>query len=239
MRRHVLVRTAALAGALAVCTPAQSQTPPGSPAEPEAPRVRILITSLGGSTGEVLEAHIINDGPVPVTLDVGEIVVEPLRPLPPAAQQLILDEARQAGRNVVTVKLNAYCLEFLRLPPNAGALLRIASPAQQETFAPMRRILAASRHLRDAGALAPDSDPDSYFHSIRQWAIWTREQGFDEAAFGDAFVNHTRKAFAEAGQRWTADVERVLRGVVPNRWRDIQRVLQEADRTEGPADRER
>jgi hypothetical protein len=104
-------------------------------------------------------------------------------------------------------------------------VFRIAPPEVQRAFAPAQRVLAAARHLRDAGALSPDSDPVAYFHSIRQWAVWTREQGFDEGRYADAFVEHARKNLEASGGRWKGEMGKALRRVVPGRWRDIQRIL--------------
>lgn len=33
--------------------------------------------------------------------------------------------------------------------------------------------------LREEGALRPDSDPEDYFHSIRQWAFWVYAERMD------------------------------------------------------------
>jgi hypothetical protein len=76
--------------------------------------------------------------------------------------------------------------------------------------------------------LHPDSEPAAYSHSIRQWAVWTVEQGFDETAYADAFVRHTRKNIEAARQKWSREMEETLRRAVPSRWRDIQAVLGEA-----------
>ena len=124
--------------------------------------------------------------------------------------------------------LNAYCLEFMRQPPTMGTLFRIASPELQRRFAPMRKILQAARKLQEAGLLTPDSNPADYFHSIKQWALWTREQGFDVERFGKAFIEHTKKNFAAAGRQWTRQIEDAVLGIVPGRWGDILKVLEAA-----------
>jgi hypothetical protein len=187
------------------------------------PPVRMLLTSLGTSTGEAFQAAIVNDTGRPVLLDGLRLVVEPLKP----------DTARRA-RNALqkfqaekptTVKMTGYCLEFLRPPPIAGTLFRVAPQSLQQQFGPMRRILEAGQRLRIEGRLTPDSEPRGYYHAIRQWAIWTTEMGFTEASFGDAFVAHTKKVFTESTRPWTGEVERTLRAAVPGRWADIQQVL--------------
>lgn len=192
--------------------------------------IRMVLTSLGASTGEAFEVQVINDGAAPVRLT-GSLVLEPIAKASQAAVHRQLQRA--VPRGAMTARLNAYCLEFLRQPPGAGTLFRIAPPEVQKKFASMRSILDASRKLREAGVLTPDSDPKTYFHAIRQWAIWTKAQKFTLDSFGKAFVEHTKKNVQTAGRPWTQQLEQALLGVVPGRWRDITRVLAEADATEG------
>jgi hypothetical protein len=94
----------------------------------------------------------------------------------------------------------------------------------------MRRVLQAAERLEKLGVLKPDSNPIEYVHSIRQWALWTKEQGFNQESFGKAFVDHARKNFAAAKQNWTKQIEAQVIGLVPHRWQDIATVLQEADK---------
>ena len=132
--------------------------------------------------------------------------------------------------NVAKVTLNAYCLAKQLDVPAEGVVFRIADLAAQRAHSSMRAILKASRLLNSQGQLNPDSDSDQYFHSIRQWAIWAEEEGYDEEAFVAAFIEHTRKNFEAAERQWTKEVEELVRSLVPNRWEDIQRILQDAAR---------
>lgn len=138
-------------------------------------------------------------------------------------------QVKRLGKNPVTVKLDAYCLEFVRQPPSPGAVFRIASQELQQKFQPMRHVLTASQRLQELGALTPDTEATEYFHSIRQWAIWSKEQGFlDASAFGKAFVEKTKSNFDAAGRPWTGEIEQIVQGLVPNRWKDIDSVLRGA-----------
>ena len=129
------------------------------------------------------------------------------------------------GANVVSVVLDGYCLELAGGVPTEGVFFRIADPEAQAANEPVRAILAASRALRDQGALNPDGDPEAYFHSTRQWAIWVLENGFDRAGFDRAFVEHVRKNFEAADREWTVEAEELLREFIPNRWNDVVAVL--------------
>jgi hypothetical protein len=198
------------------------QSPPREPA-PAPGAFKLFFASLGRSTGEAFDLHVVGTGPLPERITFHGLVVEPLKK---EARRAIEAQVRKlAGAKRATARVDAYCLEFLRLPPEADMVFRIAPAEAQRAFAPVQRVLAAARHLRDAGALSPDSDPVAYFHSIRQWAVWTREQGFDEGKYAHAFVEHTRKNLESAGGKWKGEMKKVLLRVVPGRWRDIQRIL--------------
>ena len=92
----------------------------------------------------------------------------------------------------------------------------------------MRSILSSSRRLNEQGALQPDSDPTAYYHSIRQWAIWVDERSLDRSQYEETFVQHTKKNFEAAGQEWSDDIEELVRDLAPNRWADIERILNAA-----------
>jgi hypothetical protein len=200
----------------------------GSAPNAQTGAVQMLVTSLGTSTGEAFEVRIVNDGDRPVRITGGSLVLEPIAR---EAQDRIQRQVQQiaSGGNTTTFKLTAYCLEFFRRPPSAGTLFRIAGSELQQQFAPMGRILEAGRRLQAAGLLTPDSDPADYFHAIRQWAIWTEEQGFDLKSFTKAWVEHPKKQFTEQKQPWSSAAEKVLRSAAPGRWRDIASVLRAAE----------
>jgi hypothetical protein len=84
-------------------------------------------------------------------------------------------------------------------------------------------MLAASDMVRSH--LHPDSDPELYFDSIRQWAIWTHEQDYNQAQFTEAFTRHTRQNVEAAGQRWTTAIEAQVRERAPYRFADVRRAL--------------
>jgi hypothetical protein len=192
------------------------------------PGLRAILTSLGTSTGEAFTIQVLNDGPEPVELSGEGLVVEPLTR---AAQNEVQRQlAKLAGSNAVTAKVNAYCLEFLRQPPSAGTIFRIAAPDVQQRYAPMRSILQAAERLELAGQLRSDGGSFSdYVHSIRQWALWAREQDFSLEGFQQAFIEHTRKNVMQAGQRWTSQLESAVEQFVPHRWEQIRMVLDAAD----------
>jgi hypothetical protein len=198
--------------------------------------VRMVLTSLGTSTGEAFDVQIVNEGLRPVRLS-GAIVLEPIAKASQAAVQRNLQRTARPG--AATARVDAYCLEFLRQPPSAGTLFRIAPPEIQKKFAPMRNVLNAARRLHDAGLLTPDGDPEAYYHAITNWAIWTKTEQFTLDSFGKAFIEHTKKNVQAAGRPWTQQLEQALHAVVPGRWRDITRVLADAETGIGGAHAQR
>jgi hypothetical protein len=201
---------------------------PPAGSEPGAPEVRTWLRSLGVSTGDAFEMVLDGDAAALPAAAAAGLAVEPVQ-LAESAKQAVEKELQELmGRNPFTAMVRGYCLEFTRLPPTAGQMFRIAGADVQERFAPLRGILKAGDDLFAAGMLNPDSDPLGYMHSIKQWALWASEEGFDLGSFGDAFLEHTRKNFEAAGREWSGQVEDAVRGVVPNRWNDIEQVLKRA-----------
>ena len=184
----------------------------------------LYFESLGVSTGEAFEVRVLG-ADRPVVLN-GSVALEPVQ-IPPGDRARIEEEV---GRSASGPAFNAigYCLNFAMNVPQAGTIYRIAGPEAQRAFQPMARILEAADRVREAGRLAADADPEGYFQFISQWAIWTKENGFDMEAFGDAFVEHVKRNVEQTGQAWAEEVEAEVRRHVPQRWRDIQQVLEEA-----------
>jgi hypothetical protein len=223
-------------------SPAKGQDPPPSGPSVEAlldsirvllpsgvpdgrPPVETYVLATGGSTGPVAQFFAINRSGSPVRIDPQTVVLEPVAISGEVQGRVaaLLEQYVAAG-GAATV-LNAYCLEFLRQPPAAGTLLRLATPAVAAPFARYRGVLDAARRLRDAGALHPDSDPEGYFHATRQWAIWTDAEGFDRSGFEAAFLDKTRATLAEAGTEWTDELRAAVTELIPNRWDDVRAVL--------------
>jgi hypothetical protein len=195
------------------------------PSRESAGAPRAFISSLGKLGGSAFQLHVSPGSELTAEILDG-LVVEPLAQA--AQQELHRAMRRVIGQAPPSALIDAYCLEFRRQPPPAGTAFRVASKDLQQKFAPMRRILQASRRLERAGRLEPDSDPAAYAHSIRQWALWTHEQGLDRDAFAKAFIEHTRKNLEKAGRKWETSYEKPLLDVVPLRWRQITDVLREA-----------
>jgi hypothetical protein len=203
--------------------PSDAPTPPQG-----APTVEAYLIALGNSTGAAVQFFAVNRSGQAIQLPATMLVLEPVR-ITPGAQtritQVVQGLVDAGGRPEI---VDAYCLEFLRKPPAAGTVLRIAAPALQQQYARHAKLLDAALRLKDLGKLAPDSDPADYFHAIRQWAVWTLEERFDARRFADAFIEVTKRNYQAAGTPWTAEVERAFRALTPNRWTDVQAVLKEA-----------
>jgi len=204
----------------------QARLPVGRALErPEAEPV-IWLESLGGSTGEVFRAHVVGPAGGPLEFD-GLFAVEPVS-LSPEERDRALESVRRSAGSHLDVQANFYCLQFGAAAPPEGVVYRIAPPADQERFQPAARALAAARALYEEGSLSPDTSPESYFHSIRQWSVWTLEKAFDREGFIEAFIEHARKNVEDAGQQWSDEfAERVERSA-EGRWQDIAMVLERA-----------
>lgn len=192
-----------------------------------AAEVETYLVATGGSTGPVVQFYGLNRSGAPVRMPTGAVVFEPVRIDRPTQQRIaaLLGQLVAAGAGPQV--LNAYCLELLRKPPAAGTVLRVAAAPVQQALGPLQQIFDASDRLATLGRFRPDSDPEGYLHALRQWAIWTHRERLDVGGFEREFVRVTRDNVVQAGEAWTADVELAVRGLVPNRWNDIQQVLTE------------
>lgn len=204
-----------------------SQSPAARQGQAERPSVKLFFTSLGRSSGESVRMTVVNDGSAPVRIALGAMALEPIQKLTERDVQRELQ--RFAGRNQVTVNVEAYCLNFRKPPPAAGMVMRLAGASQQAQVAPLARIGEAARRLFQRGALNRESDPRRYVQNLLQWVIWTREQRFDEPGFRRAFVEHAQKNIAGAGRKWTRELEQAITALTPQRWADIQAILREAE----------
>lgn len=185
--------------------------------------VHLLLVDAGGSTGKTLSLQILNLSGKAVRLKSLPFAVEPIKQ---QAQQRVQQAFNRLAKAApVRLELSAYCVELLKAPPRPNTILRLAPKAVQQKFAPMSKVLQSAYRVQHSGLLRPDSNPAAYTDSIKQWAVWSVEQKFNQTRFTDAFVTHTRKNIESAGQQWTRQAEEVIRKVSPNRWQDIVKVL--------------
>jgi hypothetical protein len=200
--------------------------------EPDEP-IRIYVASLGRLGADGLEVTIVATEEEAVELVGGAVVLEPVILSRAEADRLRAESRRAAQeRAEASASADAYCLDIDREPPAEGTFLRIAAPGVQALYDRHRRVIDAAARLRDAGRLVPDGDPESYFHSIRQWSVWTLTESLDQARFAEAFVAQARKNFEASDQAWSGEIEQAVRQLVPGRWRDVLEVLETAAREE-------
>jgi hypothetical protein len=193
--------------------------------------IAAVAVSNGISTGpDAFDVHMLNFGKPAYVRGEGA-VLEPVTGAEADRLRALLN--RLPPNRTTRVSAPAYCLEKNARTPAKGEIYVLAAGDRQRTFDPARRILSASDRVR--GRLRPDSDPDAYFHSIRQWAIWSHEQGYDEARFTEAFVRHARENVEAAGRQWTPAIEALVRERSPQRFADIRLMLAAAGLTDQPA----
>lgn len=213
----------ALAGARADSQSAWWRTEAQSALRKQPVMFQVLFTSLGKSSGPAFTMTVVHDSVGPLQLLASGFVLQPLRNVTEAQAQRAL--AKVPGKRA-TVTISAYCLDQPKTAPTLAMLYRLAPTSVQERYPAFPRIMTASKQLQEDGRLHSDGNPENYFHAIRQWAVWTVEQGYkDEAAFSRAFLDHAKKNLATTGRRWTREIEDAVTELLPNRWRDIQQIL--------------
>jgi hypothetical protein len=180
----------------------------------------VSIVSTGNSSGEAFQLQVRDPSGQTRTASVPEGTV--LVPTEPGSEK---PAASRGTAGMLTQQLSGFCLQFAKLPPAAGMVYKIASPAMQQNFAPLKQILQAGRTLAEKGKLHPDSEPNAYADSIRQYAVWSKQEGWDQTKFGDEFIGRTKKNAEARNVKWTPVIEQALRGAIPGRWADITQVL--------------
>jgi hypothetical protein len=183
----------------------------------------VAIVANGASLGQSLEVQVTDrDGRVKTMAVPGGVVLQPVR-----GRAKPYGANARLPRNTIRQDVGAFCMNFAKEPPSPGQAYRFAPPAVQQQFAPLKKVMQAADRV--AGQLHPDSEPTAYLNAIRQYALWSKIEGWDEAAFGKNFLERTKKNAQNAKVNWTQAMEATIQRVVPGRWRDIQTVLQAAN----------
>ncbi|HKM90533.1 MAG TPA: DUF11 domain-containing protein [Candidatus Acidoferrales bacterium] len=190
------------------------------------------IVSNGKSSGEALELQVLDPSGKVKQIGMPEGIV--LEPVKRGAAQPVSARAA-AGAHLLTKQLTAYCLEFSKLPPDPGMQYRVAPQALQDKYKPARAVLRAGRELAAAGKFHPDSDPKEYSDAIRQYALWSKLEDWDQQKFSQQFLEHTKKNAQAMNLKWTQQMEQAVLGLAPGRWRDISQVLDAAQKLPGGA----
>jgi hypothetical protein len=197
-----------------------------APATAATPSVKVFVTSLGTLGADAFRVTLVNDSGAPIRIGSSIVALEPLARV--TERDLQRELAGLSRFQQRTFTLAGYCLAREKAAPAPGMVFRVAPAATQSTSEPLARIVDTALRLRDQKALNPDIDPDDYYHSVVQWAIWTEQEKFDQRAFVAAFTAYTRKNVESGKQRWTRDLEEAVREIATDRWRDVSRIVDEA-----------
>jgi len=189
--------------------------------------VSFSFVSNGSPSGEAFEFRLVDPSGKLQEISIPDgLVVEPLKP--GTAQPV----SAAPGEKLRTSKLNAYCVAYNKDAPTRDAVYRVAPPEVQERYKPIRAVIRAGRELAAAGKFHPDGDAADYIISIRQYALWTRLENWNEEKFGEVFREKTKQIAEQSKVEWTKQLDDALRALVPGRWRDISMVLEGARRIE-------
>jgi hypothetical protein len=182
------------------------------------------MVATGASQGPVFQMQAFDRSGTPMTVTAPPgLVVEPME------SQNVQTVARQASGTPQTRTANAFCLQYAAAPPQRGMLYRVADSATQQRFSKVSAVLQAAEKIKQAGLLHPDtSNIAAYIESITQWSVWTDLEKWNLPQFAEKFWEHTAKNLRAAGQPVTKNAEEIVRSAAPNRWRDVQQILQAA-----------
>ena len=195
------------------------------PAVDTSAEITYSLVANGNSSGNALELQVFDPSGRVKQAEIPEGTI--LEPVKLGAAKPVAERAAR-GANLLTKQLTAYCVDYLKLPPQVGMLYRLASQAVQDKFKPITAVLRAGRESAAKGQFHPDSDAKAYNDSIRQYALWSKLENWDEQKFGEVFLDKTKQNAVSAKVKWTKQMEQAVRGLVPGRWRDISMVLDQA-----------
>jgi cell wall-associated NlpC family hydrolase len=184
-------------------------------------RVGVAVVATGASSGDAFMVQIA--GPLSGG---GRVLASDGLVLAATTQTVAMPKASPTA---MASGLQGFCAEFVKEPPPPGTVYKVADAKQQQRLKPMRRIMRAANQLATASKLHPDSSIAGYATSIKQYAVWTRLEGWNRDAFFKNFVERTRKNALAMKQPWTDAVESQVKKLLPNRWDDIQAVLKASD----------
>jgi hypothetical protein len=196
---------------------------PNHTADPNPEEPSFNFVANGKSSGEAFEFQVFDP-----TGKLKEIRIADGLILEPIERGAAKPVAGKPGERTSSHKLSAFCVDFAKEPPEQDGLFRVAAPEIQKKYKPVRAVIRAGRELAEAGKFHPDSEPKAYADSIRQYALWTKLEGWNQQQFADHFVERTRKNAEALHVKWTPQMEGALRNAAPGRWQDITQVLQRA-----------
>jgi hypothetical protein len=206
--------------------PVAAHHAPQTPAQAAVP-IAFSLVANGNSSGEAFELRVADpSGKLREIRAPDGLIVEPLE------RDSAKPVSAAPGKKLVSHKLNAYCVDYAKDPPEPDAIYRVAAPDIQEQYKPIRMVMRAGRELAAAGKFHPDTDALAYNISIRQYALWTKLENWNEEKFGEVFLEKTRKIAADSKVEWNKEMDQALRALIPGRWRDISMVLEQARKLE-------
>ena len=189
--------------------------------------ISFSFVANGNASGEAFELRVVDpSGKLQEIRAPDGLILEPLE------RGSVIPVSAGPGQKLVSRKLNAYCVKYDEDPPEPDAIYRVAAPEIQEQYKPIRSVMRAGRELAAAGKFHPDTDATAYIISIRQYALWTKLENWNEEKFGEVFREKTKKIAEDSKIPWTKELDQALRALVPGRWRDISMVLEQARKLE-------
>jgi hypothetical protein len=181
--------------------------------------VSVAFIATGEASGPAFIVKVLNRTGKRVNVSLNDGVI-----LAPAAGTLPARAVNARGTSSHTIV--GYCVEHAKLTPSAGAIFAVAPPAVQQRYKSVTNVLRSGRLLDRFKRLSPQPDAENYGHSVRQWALWTKLEGWNQDRFTSQFLERTKKNIADMKGKWTKDVEKVVRDSAVTRWTDIGKILQ-------------
>jgi hypothetical protein len=183
--------------------------------------VSVAFIATGEASGQAFTVKVLNRTGKRVRISLPDGVV-----LAPAAGSVPARAVNARGTS--SHPIVGYCVEHAKQTPSAGALFAVAPPSVQQRYKSVTNVLRSGRLLERFKRLTPQGDAASYGHSVQQWALWTKLEGWSPERFTSQFLERTKKNISEMKGKWNKDVEKAVRDSAVGRWADIGKVLRVA-----------
>jgi hypothetical protein len=180
--------------------------------------VSVAFIATGEASGQAFTIKVLNRTGKRVRISLPDGVI--LAPAAGSVPARALNARGTTNRAVI-----GYCVEHAKRTPSAGAVFAVAAPSVQQRFKGVTNVLRSGRLLERFKRLSPQGDAESYGHSVQQWALWTKLEGWNHDRFTSQFVERTKKNISEMKGKWNKDVEKAVRDSAVGRWADIGKIL--------------
>jgi hypothetical protein len=202
------------------------------------------VVGLGRSTGESLQAHVINSADCPLYFFVVDGTVLQPKGYSIAAQLLAGMPSLDSFQNMITIggvmrvaapakdersrvasrAMRSYCVNLHKHAPHQNTDYTFAGDDEQQRLAPLRPVIDRTFLRVQTGALVLSGGHS--VDAVLQWSLWTVLERMNDRKFMEEFSALVRKNLEAQKRRWDAAARKDVDTSGRALWTLVQGVLQ-------------